>query len=356
MTRLLLSFFLLTNLVFAEASGDKKILEFKAKGSGGKAKQILLIAGDEEYRSEESMPMLAKILSERHGFNTQVIFSWDSKENIINPNDQRGMLHFNLLDKADLVIIGTRFRTPSQEQAMYMTKYLEQGKPLVGIRTATHAFRGHGQFDKDIPYKKFGLKILGEEWVAHHGRHKRQGTRAVIEEEQQEHPILNSVKDIFGPTDVYSVKNLSKQDTILLRGAVTKSLEPDSEILKSKKNEPMMPIAWLHPYKTSQGQPGVSFCTTMGASVDFVSQDLRRLIINACYHLLELKVPQKANVDFVDPFIPSFYGFIKNKKHWSKRALTCADFELGQKTEAHDPPGSPEWPHRQENKKSVSVK
>jgi hypothetical protein len=52
---------------------------------------------------------------------------------------------------------------------------------------------------------------------------------------------------------------------------------------------------------------GKSFCTTMGASVDFADEDLRRLIVNATHHLLGLEVPAKADVAFVDPFSPTMY-------------------------------------------------
>ena len=83
-------------------------------------------------------------------------------------------------------------------------------------------------------------------------------------------PILSSrgVTDVFGPSDVYGVRRLTAKDTILLRGAVTETLEPKSSFV-NEKNDPMQPLAWLHPYTASNGKKGTTFCTTMGGVCGF---------------------------------------------------------------------------------------
>ncbi|MDB4618284.1 MAG: ThuA domain-containing protein [Akkermansiaceae bacterium] len=342
-------------LLFAFVSltqGGEKVLSFKGEVGAGKGKQVVLVSGDEEYRTEESMPMLAKILAKKHGFNCTVLFSWSKDGTYIDPNNAKGVKGWEYLDKADLMIIGTRMRTPSEEDAAHMTKFLNAGKPIIGIRTATHAFHKQGSFG-GIKYSDWGLKILGETWVSHHGKHKGEGARAVFEKGQESHSILNSVKDVFGPSDVYGVIHLSEKDTVLLRGAVTKTLDPASKNVEDDRNNPMMPLAWLHPYSSPDGQKtGTSFCTTMGASVDLLSEDLRRLLVNASYHLTGLEVPEKADVEYVDPFFPSFYGFWngKNAKIWKERSLVAEDFGYGKVTDTVDPRGTPAWPHRPERK------
>lgn len=329
-------------------SAQEKWLSFEGKGGPGKGKKIVLISGDEEYRSEESMPMLAKILSNHHGFDTTVLFSWSKDGSYIDPNNASGVTGWENLDHADLIIVGTRMRQVDEATSKHMTAYLNAGKPVVGFRTSTHGFLGKGKFG-NISAGDWGLKIVGETWVNHHGAHKKQGARGVIEKGQEEHPVLNGVKDVFGPSDVYGVKHLTDKDTILLRGAVTETLAPDSKIIEGPKNDPMMALAWLHPYTAPNGTTsGTAFCTTMGASVDFVCEDLRRLLVNASYHLLKLDVPESAKVDYVDPFYPSFYGFWKgkNSKIWSERQLKPADFGMGKSPVAPEPPGTPEWPFR----------
>ncbi len=315
------------------------------------SKHAVLIAGDEEYRTEETMPMLAKILSQKHGFKCTVVFSLGPDgADYIDPNHSAGLRGLEALADADLMIIGTRFRSPVAEQAKHIADFLKAGKPVIGIRTATHAFKGNGSFD-GISFNDFGMKVLGETWVNHHGQHKKDGARGVIESAQTTHPILRSVTDVFAPSDVYGVTHLTSADTILMRGAVTESLDPASANKVNDKNNPMQPLAWLHTYSRPNGEgTGASFCTTAGASVDFVNEDLRRMIVNAAYHLTGRDVPAKADVAFVDPFYPSFYGFISEPNYWKNANLHPEDFAMGKSPQQPDPKGSPDWPFRDKPK------
>ena len=339
---------LLLTLTFSPlilSAESSKILHLEGKEGPGKDKTIVLVSGDEEYRTEESMPMLAKILSEKHGFTCKVLFSWDKEGKYIDPNNQLGVIGWEHLKGADLMVIGTRFRKPSAEDAEHITNFLNSGKPVVGIRTSTHAFNGGQKFGDKISYGEFGPLIMGEGWVSHHGRHKVEGARGMIETKNAAHPILKGVTDVFGPSDVYGVNRLTDKDTILLRGAVTENLEPSSSFVDSKNN-PMQALAWLHPYEAPNGKNGTTFCTTMGASVDLVSEDLRRLLVNSVYFLTGLKVPEKADVNYVDPFYPSFYGFIRDKEFWPGQDMQAEDYGLGKSPNAPDPKGTPEWPFR----------
>ena len=118
--------------------------------------------------------------------------------------------------------------------------------------------------------------------------------------------------------------------TILLRGAVTESLDPASKTLEGPKNNPMMPLAWLREYTAPNGTTkGKAFCTTLGASTDFADEDLRRLVVNAALHLTGQKVPAKADVGYVDPFTPTFYSAIGQKDYYKNRNLKPDDYVLG---------------------------
>jgi hypothetical protein len=332
------------------SAAESKVLHLKGKDGPGKGKTIVLVAGDEEYRTEESMPMLAKILSQKHGFTCKVLFAWDKDGKYIDPNNQHGVFGWEHLNGADLMIIGTRFRKPNSKDAQHITNFLNAGKPIVGIRTSTHAFNGGEKFGGKISYGQFGPLIMGEGWVSHHGKHKVEGARGMIETKNAAHPILKSVTDVFGPSDVYGIKRLTDKDTILMRGAVTSSLEPKSSFV-DEKNLPMQPLAWLHPYTAPNGEKGTTFCTTMGASVDLVSEDLRRMLVNAVYFLTDLEVPAKSDVQYVDPFYPSFYGFIRDKEFWPGQDMQAEDYGLGMTPHAPDPQGTPKWSFRPSPKK-----
>src|SRR5215216_5071251 len=198
----------------AFAAASPSWLEFPgATGKAASGKRVVLISGDEEYRSEESMPMLAKILSQHHGFDCTVLFAIDPATGIVNPNVQTNIPGLEVLAKADLMIIATRFRQLPDEQLRYLSDYLKAGKPVIGLRTATHAFTGSAETD-GLKWKEFGLVVLGETWVAHHGKHKVEGARGVIEPANATSPILRGVSDVFGPSDVYTVFHLNPEAQI----------------------------------------------------------------------------------------------------------------------------------------------
>lgn len=323
--------FLSALLMATTAFAESPWLEFPGDPTKpGAGKRVVLISGDEEYRSEESMPMLAKILSERHGFQCTVLFAIDSATGVINPDNQGNIPGLEALDTADVMVIATRFRQLPPDQLRPILKYLQAGKPVIGLRTATHAFTGDAETD-GLKWKEFGLVVLGETWVSHHGHHKVEGTRAVIEPSQADSPMLSGVKDIFCPTDVYTVSHLNPEAQILLRGEVTASLDSASPAVSGEKNNPMMPLAWLRTYQVSNGKPGRAFCTTMGAAVDLLSEDLRRLLVNAVFGMAGRPIPARADVAFVDPFEPSFYGFVPAEA-WTARALRPTDFSRGKAT------------------------
>jgi len=299
----------------------------------GKAngKKVVLVSGDEEYRSEESCPMLGKILSQRYGFDCTVHFAINPETGFVDPNYQKNIPGLEQLDNADLLIIATRFRQLPADQLAHIEAFLNKGKPVIGLRTSTHAFTGDAK-SGDFKWAEFGLKILGEQWVAHHGKHKIEGCRGIVVEANKGHEVMRGVTDVFAPSDVYTVKNLDEtKATMLLRGAVTQTLDPASPILsEDPRNNPTQALAWLRDYTAPNGKTtGHAFNTTAGAAIDFLSEDLRRLIVNAAFHLTGLPVPARADVGFVDPFHPTFFGFNKNASFYADRKLRPSMWKLG---------------------------
>ncbi len=314
---IIFSFFLLT----PAWSQSPAWLDFKPDARLDRKKHIVLIAGDEAYRSEESLPMLAKLLATRHGFRTTVLFSTDPQTNFVNPDEHQHIKGLEKLAGADLVVLATRFREYPDEQMAYFDQYLNSGKPIIGIRTATHAFRynknpesrfaRYGFTSKQKGWEGgFGKRILGETWVSHHGANGKEGTRALIDGVKQAagHPVLRGVKEIWGITDVYGIKNLPADAEVLLWGLPVDGLEKESGGVWGKS---VMPLAWTRQYTADSGKKGKVFVTTMGASMDFLNEDLRRLFINACYWAtgLESSIPEQADVAIVGKYEPTMFGF-----------------------------------------------
>jgi hypothetical protein len=286
----------------------------------GAGKHIVLVAGDEEYRSEEALPMLGKILATHHGFRCTVLFSLD-EAGLIDPDNQGNIPGLAALDDADMLVLFTRFRRLPDEDMQHIVDYVESGRPVFGIRTATHAF----SYEKDSgsPYAHydwrseewpggFGVQVLGETWVNHHGHHGSQSTRGVVPEAVREHPVLRGVADVWGPTDVYGIRSLPDDAVVLLEGAVIDGMDPSDPPVDGPQNDPRHPITWLRerPLDDSGKTQRVA-ASTLGAAIDLESEDLRRLFVNACYWGvgLEDEIPERSLVDTVGPYEPTMFGF-----------------------------------------------
>ena len=340
LTRLAAVFALLALPTFATADDKPVVLE---GGDGpGKGKHVVLISGDQEYRSEETIPQLAKILSKHHGFKCTVLFTVDPNDGTVNPNINN-VPGLEALKAADLMVIFTRFLNLPDEQMQHVADYVAAGKPVVGLRTATHAFNGipgkskFAKFNNGSKEKGweggFGKQVLGEQWVNHHGGHGKEGTRGVVAKGQEKNPILKGIGegDIFGTTDVYTVNLPLPGDSLpLVLGEVTETLKADSKAVSGKKNDPMMPVAWTKTYtgdgEQKEAKVGRVFTTTMGASQDLEYEGTRRLIVNGCFWAVGLveKIPDKTNVTIVGTFKPTPFKH-KGNADWTKEPVKPAD-------------------------------
>ncbi len=299
---------------------------YEGRSGPGQGKHVVLISGDEEYRSEEALPQLARILARHHGFKCTVLFAIDPADGTINPVITNNIPGLEALETADLMMIATRFRNLADEQMRHVVNYVDAGRPIIGMRTATHAFK----FPKDATYARyswdskedgweggFGRRILGETWINHHGHHGKESTRGVIAPQAKDHPIVAGCEDIWGPTDVYTVRlPLPGDSKPLVLGQVLEGMQPDSKPVSGEKNDPMMPIAWTKTYQGEKNRTGRVFTTTMGSSVDLSSPGVRRLLVHAAYWCvgLENRIDAKSRVDLVGAYKPLPFGFGGHKK------------------------------------------
>ena len=184
---------------------DDPWVVFEGKDGPGKGKHIVFVSGDEEYRSEELMPQLAKILAVHHGFKCTVLFAIDRKDGTINPKQLDNIPGLEAMKTADLMVIFTRFRDLPDDQMKFIVDYLNSGKPVLGLRTATHAFH----FQKNKMYAKysfnskewpggFGRQVLGETWINHYGTHQKESTRGLIAKGMEGQPIVRGCEDVLG--------------------------------------------------------------------------------------------------------------------------------------------------------------
>jgi hypothetical protein len=337
MNRIQVPIVLLLSIWFSATAGAQRLmadehpvpsspawLTYSGGDGPGAGKHIVLIAADQEYRSEQSMPMLAKILATHHGFACTVLFGVNDKGQVdptmpVYPNkgEESNFKEHNIpgleyLEKADLVIFFTRLLTLPREQQELIVRYLDSGKPILGLRTANHGFR------HELPYKiagkqvQFGNHILGGSFMSHHGNWHQDSTRGDLVAEMKEHPILTGVKDIWGPSDVYRTfkegGNLPEGCTALVLG------QPLLGRKRGGQDNPVkeaLPVAWFKNWQTSDGKTARVFHSTMGSGKDFESAGLRRLVVNASYWCLGLESEISAinSVAYVGQYEPLASGF-----------------------------------------------
>lgn len=303
----------------AAVAAEPQWVVHEGKDGPGKGKKIVLVSGDEEYRSEEALPQLGKILAERHGFHTTVLFAIDPRDGSINPKVNNNIPGLEALASADLLVLFTRFRNLPDEQMKHLVDYIESGRPIVALRTSTHAFNiprdrkyARYSFDSKEWDGGFGRQVLGETWINHHGHHGSQSARGVVVKGQEKHPILRGITDVWGPTDVYGVRlPLPGDSQPLLLGQVIDGMKPSDKPVQGKQNDPMMPLAWTKTFTGAQGKSARTFTTTLGASTDLENEGVRRLLVNACYWAvgLEAKIPEKSNVDLVGAYVTLPFKF-----------------------------------------------
>jgi len=319
--------FLSVFLFSLQTASCQNITDYRVVYAGdegpGKGKNIVLIASDHEYRSEETLPALARILAKRYGFTCTVVFALDDNGDILPGGSN--LLGLSVLNNADLMIIFTRFLDLPDEEMQHINDYLKRGAPVIGLRTATHAFKngdnrkwGHYDFQYKGPLTAwkdgFGERILGETWVGHYGKNHEQASRLIIEDGQKNHPIMRGVKDVFVQSGGYAAYPEQKGATVLARGQVLNGMTPGSPADPTKEK---LPVAWVRDYQMDSGANGRVFTTTHGASEDLLNEGFRRMLVNACLWTmgLETQIEPAGDVGFVGPYRPTTFKFEGYKRH-----------------------------------------
>lgn len=290
----------------------------------GKGKLVVLIAAEQEYRSEQSMPMMAKLLSKHHGFDCVVLFGVNDRGEVdptmpVYPEKGKESEfkehHITGLEKlasADLVIFFTRLLTLPKSELQQIVDYVDSGKPIIALRTANHGFRSSLPYKIDGKQVRWGEDVLGGTFLNHHGQWHADSTRGFFDKLHEQHPILTGVTDIWGDSDVYRTykegTNLPPECTALVWGQPLVGRKPDD--LPNEKLEPL-PVAWVKPWKTSGGQPSRVFHCTMGSGSDLKNAGLRRLLINATYWGIgmEASISASSSVDIIGDYQPLESGF-----------------------------------------------
>lgn len=325
------SFSFLLILTTASSRAAAEPLTYLGEQGLGTGKHIVFLAGDHEYRSEETLPALARILARRHGFKCTVLFTLHPTTGEIDPASDN-LPGTEALRTADLMVIFLRFKDLPSHQMQPIVDYLDRGGPVVGLRTSTHAFKippgsEFSRFDYRHPGKDFekgfGRQILGETWAGHYGKNHAMSTRLDVVPDAREHPVLRGVAKPWVQSGGYWTEPIPGS-TVLALAQPLEGMTADSPAVRDK--DPC-PGAWVRTYQNKQGDRGRVFTTTYGASEDILNGDYRRMLVNACVWAcgLQDKITSRLDVDFVGPYQPATFRFDGHRQNVKPAELASYD-------------------------------
>lgn len=305
---------------FSTSINAAEPLVFEGTEGPGVGKHIVLIANDHEYRSEEVCPTIAKILAKHHGFRCTVLFGIN-EEGFIQAGDVP-IPGLSALEDADMLVFGTRFMNLPDDQADQLVAYFERGGPVVGIRTSTHCFNGQtGKWEKlnynykgDDYWGGLGHQVFGNTWdkergQSHYGDNHQMGSRITAVASAESHPILTGVGQIHAYSGAY--KSQPPVDaTPLLEVQVLNTFEPSDDI---NTERPIVSAGWARDAYTAPSgdkKDARVVYTSFGASEDFLDEDARRFLVNACLWAggMEDAIAADLDVSVVGEFNPSPYS------------------------------------------------
>jgi uncharacterized protein len=265
---------------------------------------VVFVTGDDEYSSELSMTMIAAIMEQRHGIKTTVLYAVDESGN----RDRHGhsIPGLEALKDADLAVFYMRFRQLPQEQLDQIIEYGKSGKPLIGLRTSSHAFNYPGP-PNDRWNAEFPLTYFGHKWISHYGHGNSTEAHIVESEAKADNPILRGVAPQEWLNSWLYVVNkgdvkLPEDCKVLMVGDATKGTEPGGEKFGNRE-----PMAWSREFTREDGRTQRTFYTSLGHPRDFLKEGPRKLLVNAILWGLgrEDSIPAEgANVEIVGEYDP----------------------------------------------------
>ncbi len=220
--------------------------------------KVCMVSGSFEYDSDTSLTMLEEYLE--NGYNVDVT--------LLKAAGWTDIPGLGALDDCDVALFFTRRLKVRGEQLERVEKYWNSGRPLVAVRTASHGFQFHLQFDKEV---------LGGNYQGHFGDGPTMKTS--LYRGAKEHPIMDGVMLMRSRYSLYKNKPIADDAQVLLRGATPES-------------GGWQPIAW-----TRLHNGGRVFYTSLGGVGDFENNSFKRMMANALFWAAEREIARKPLAD-----------------------------------------------------------
>lgn len=224
--------------------------------AGDKRPHVVLVMAEDEYKTETTLPPFAL---------THLGKKYRISEVHANETVRDDLPGIEVLKDADVAVISVRRRVLPPGQMAIVREYVNKGKPVIGLRTASHAWAPRGGKDKEglEAWREFDADVLGGHYTGHHGNDVK--TTLTIADGASKHAILEGVKleGFVGNGSLYKVSPLAKSTTALLIGTIP--------------GKPAEPVAWVNTSKAG----GKVFYVSLGHVDDFKQPGFQRLLVNA---------------------------------------------------------------------------
>jgi type 1 glutamine amidotransferase len=271
--------------------------------SGAGTKHVVFVTGDEEYRSEESMPMFARVLERDYPIRTTVLYAVHPESGEIDPEWVEDIPGLEALETADLAVFFVRYRKLPDEQLNHFLRYCRSGKPRIALRPSNHAFRY--RVDKSDPRTRwdygFGSEFFGQRFIGYQGGE----TDVTLVDARKDHPILRGVTSFHARSWLYTAEKKGENplpDTV-------RPLLIGHPVGAEYKNGPFpQACAWTLNEPREDGIVPRVFYTSLGHPLDFKRPQARRLVVNACLWALGMEhhiPPDGASAQTVGPYEPT---------------------------------------------------
>ena len=226
---------------------------------------VFLITKDSNnYEAHNTVPLFADMLNKEYGYEVTVLLGEGDHGSYRYPS-------MDALSKADLLVIFARRIALPHEQMNAIKSYLSKGKPLIGIRTANHAFTVTGKVEEGFEqWPAFVADILGCQNRGYGP--PESGVDVSVIPEAASHPVIKDIqtKQWHSEGSIYQVAPLlDKEATVLLIG---------------KMNDKTEPFAWTR----TAGRNKV-FYTSLGYPSDFKKPQFITLLISGIKWTLDKK-------------------------------------------------------------------
>lgn len=229
-----------------------------------KRKHIVVLCAEREYQTNESLP---KFATEQLGHDFRVSFVWD------DANNTNSMPGIKAVADADMLLVSVRRRTLPEPQLQLVRNHIAAGKPVAGIRTASHAFclRGKPAPENLTDWPEFDAQVFGGNYSNHHGP----GPKTTITADSINKPLQQAlfsnvnIKQLQGNGSLYIVSPLATSTTVVLTGQID--------------NAAPEPVAWFN----TRSDGGISFYTSLGHIDDFQNVHFNQFLKNALVYLAQ---------------------------------------------------------------------